>query len=90
MSSLAKLQWQCRRGTKELDLLLQHYLQTQYSQSTSEEKALFVELLSLEDNQLSAYLLNKDQPSSKKLNYLIITILKNTSPLNLTSLIRLP
>jgi succinate dehydrogenase flavin-adding protein (antitoxin of CptAB toxin-antitoxin module) len=29
MHQLARLRWQCRRGTKELDLLLQRYLETQ-------------------------------------------------------------
>ena len=28
MNQLARLRWQCRRGTKELDLLLQRYLET--------------------------------------------------------------
>ena len=52
MHQLAKLRWQCRRGTKELDLLLQRYLDSGYLLADDEEKALFVELLELEDDEL--------------------------------------
>ena len=52
MNQLAKLRWQCRRGTKELDLLLQRYLETGYLVADDEEKELFVELLELEDDEL--------------------------------------
>jgi antitoxin CptB len=52
MDDLAKLQWQCRRGTKELDLMLLHYLQTRYPTASMEEKARFVELLKLDDAEL--------------------------------------
>ena len=57
MHQLAKLGWQCRRGTKELDLLLQRYLDSGYLLANDEEKALFVELLALEDDELIGVLL---------------------------------
>jgi antitoxin CptB len=44
MDELAKLRWQCRRGTRELDLLLNRYLDTRYSLADEKEKARFVEL----------------------------------------------
>ena len=59
MNQLAKLQWQCRRGTKELDLLLQRYLDSGYLIADDEEKALFVELLGLEDDELVAVLMGE-------------------------------
>ena len=52
MTQLAKLRWQCRRGTKELDLLLQRYLDSGYLLADEEEQELFVELLTLEDDEL--------------------------------------
>ncbi|SJM92232.1 conserved hypothetical protein [Crenothrix polyspora] len=52
MNALAKLRWQCRRGTLELDLLLTRYLENGYASATAEEKALFVELLTFEDDVL--------------------------------------
>ena len=57
MDDLARLQWQCRRGVKELDVLLLCYLETGYLQAGDEEKALFVELLKLEDDELLGVLL---------------------------------
>jgi antitoxin CptB len=52
MDQIAKLKWQCRRGTKELDFLLNRYLETEYLLASDKEKALFVELLQLEDDRL--------------------------------------
>ena len=57
MHHLRRLQWQCRRGTKELDLLLQRYLDQQFRLADSQEQHLFEELLQLEDDVLSAVLL---------------------------------
>jgi len=52
MKQLAKLRWQCRRGTKELDFLLLRYLDAGYMLADDEEKARFVELLTYEDDHL--------------------------------------
>ena len=59
MDHLAKLRWQCRRGTKELDLLLQRYLDSGYLLADEEEQELFVELLTLEDDELIGVLLGE-------------------------------
>lgn len=52
MDGLAKLRWQCRRGSRELDLLLNNYLETRYPVADEEEKMRFVELLKLDDSEL--------------------------------------
>jgi antitoxin CptB len=52
MDELSKLRWQCRRGTRELDLLLEHYLNTRYPLAEEQEKARFVEMLNLDDSEL--------------------------------------
>ncbi|PPK75188.1 antitoxin CptB [Methylobacter tundripaludum] len=57
MDELARLKWQCRRGTKELDFLLNRYLETGYLVADQEERELFVELLGMEDDELSAVLM---------------------------------
>ncbi len=59
MHQLAKLRWQCRRGTKELDFLLLRYLDSGYELADDKEKALFVELLTLEDDELIEVLLGE-------------------------------
>jgi antitoxin CptB len=52
MDALKKLRWQCRRGTLELDILLEHYLEVGYPIADKREKSAFVELLALEDSEL--------------------------------------
>jgi len=57
MQNLNKLRWQCRRGTKELDLLLLRYLDSSYLQATSEQQTQFLALLDREDDWLQGILL---------------------------------
>ena len=71
MNQLAKLRWQCRRGTKELDLLLQRYLDSGYLVADDEEKALFVELLELEDDELVGVLMGELEVKPGELKLLI-------------------
>jgi antitoxin CptB len=52
MDELARLRWQCRRGTKELDFLLNRYLEDEYLMADQKEKDLFIDLLGMEDDVL--------------------------------------
>ena len=79
MESFAKLKWKCRRGTKELDYLLEGYLTKSYCQSSVEEQNLFLELLSLADSQLISFLLGSQQPTSGKLAKLVKKIRQHTT-----------
>jgi len=71
MNRLARLRWQCRRGTKELDLLLQRYLETGYLPADGEEKALFIKLLELEDDELLAVLMGDLEVEAGELKLLV-------------------
>lgn len=71
MDQLAKLRWQCRRGTKELDLLLQRYLDLGYLQADDEEKVLFVELLELEDDELVGVLMGALEVETGEMKVLV-------------------
>ncbi|MDP1772524.1 MAG: succinate dehydrogenase assembly factor 2 [Methylobacter sp.] len=57
MDELARLKWQCRRGTKELDFLLNRYLETGYLAADQGERDLFVQLLGFEDDVLVGVLM---------------------------------
>jgi len=57
-----KLQWQCRRGMKELDFLLVRYLRERYGQAASDERAAFADFLELPDPDIARYLLAGDVP----------------------------
>lgn len=71
MSELARLRWQCRRGTRELDILLGNYLEHHYLNADREEQRYFVDLLALEDTKLIAYLLGDKSPDSKEMASLV-------------------
>ncbi len=76
MNELARLKWQCRRGTKELDLMLKKYLETGYLLADDEEKVLFVELLKLEDDELTGVLMGDRKPDAKEMADLVNKIAK--------------
>ena len=71
MHQLARLRWQCRRGTKELDLLLQRYLDSGYLLADDEEKALFVKLLVLEDDELVEVLMGEVDVETGEMKVLV-------------------
>lgn len=79
MESLAKLKWKCRRGTKELDYLLEGYLTKNYQQSPVEEQDSFFELLNFPDSQLISFLLGSQLPASEKLAQLVKKIRQYTT-----------
>jgi antitoxin CptB len=58
MDKQTKLRWQCRRGSRELDMLLTHYLETKYQVANEEEKARFSEILKLDDPELMKNVMN--------------------------------
>ena len=50
--SLNKLRWKSRKGIRELDILLQNYLETHYSSLDSLDKKLFEEILEIDTYDL--------------------------------------
>ena len=63
--SEAQLRWQCRRGMRELDLLLADFLANDYAGAGNEQKAAFRALLSLSDPELIGYLLGGQNPEEE-------------------------
>ena len=62
MTELSKLRWRCRRGMKELDVLLEAYLERVYGEASEEEKRVFADLLNLEDPDLFRFLSGRETP----------------------------
>jgi antitoxin CptB len=52
-----RLRWACRRGMRELDVLMTRYLERDFPGASSAERDAFVALLGLQDPELAAYLL---------------------------------
>ncbi len=63
----AQLRWQCRRGMRELDILLTNYLDNDYPQAKEQQKQAFCELLALPDPELIDYLLGGQLPADAAL-----------------------
>jgi antitoxin CptB len=61
-AALRRALWRCRRGMKELDLLLERFARGPLLQATPAERAGFEELLGLPDPQLCGYLLGGIDP----------------------------
>lgn len=72
---MSRLDWRCRRGTKELDVLLQRYLQRHYSQAPAQEQRAFETLLDLQDPQLQDYLTGHLEASESNTRNVIRRIL---------------
>jgi antitoxin CptB len=62
-TDMSRLRWRCRRGMRELDVLLQRYLEQRYACAPKEEQQAFEALLELPDPELFAYVVKRDQPS---------------------------
>ena len=63
-AEVRKLEWRCRRGMKELDLLLLRFLRQ--PRAAGEELAAFAEFLELPDPDLLRYLVAGDVPNDSR------------------------
>ena len=48
----SRLRWRCRRGMRELDILLMRYLDEEYSRSSAMHRDAFERLLCLQDPEI--------------------------------------
>jgi antitoxin CptB len=55
--------WRCRRGMKELDVLLERYARAAHAQASAAERRAFAALLELPDPKLADYLFGHDIPA---------------------------
>ena len=53
---MARLRWRCRRGMKELDLLLLDYVERRYRNADADRQQAFRRLLSMPDPEILALL----------------------------------
>lgn len=62
-----KLEWSCRRGMLELDVLLGNFLKEAYTSLPDQDKQFFTDLLALPDPELFDYLMGRAQPEDANL-----------------------
>jgi antitoxin CptB len=79
---IGKLRWRCRRGMKELDVLLSRYLEEEYRDATPEHQQAFRQLLDSQDPLLYAYFLGREPPPDAVLSSLLerITVGRTNDP----------
>ena len=51
----SQVKWKCRKGLRELDILLSRYFQEKYSNLTDEEKLVFLEFIELDTYETVSY-----------------------------------
>ena len=62
-----RLLWRCRRGMKELDVLLDRFARGELSRASSEEREVLARFLELPDPVLVDYLLGQEIPPEPEL-----------------------
>ena len=58
---IPRLKWLCRRGVKELDINMSHYLEFSYIDAPASEQKAFRELLQIEDPILFQLVVGKEK-----------------------------
>lgn len=66
-----RLRWRCRRGMKELDQLLERWLDTQWTASSEAERGVFLRLLDCEDDRLWHWFLGHETAPDDALDSLV-------------------
>jgi antitoxin CptB len=70
-TELRRLRWRCRRGMRELDRLLERWLEREWRQSPADERAVFLRLLDSEDDRLWKWFLGHAQPDDPEVAALV-------------------
>lgn len=69
MAEESRLRWRCRRGMRELDVVLTAWMDRHFAMASSAEREAFTGLLELDDPELAALLLGgarHDDPESDR------------------------
>lgn len=73
---MGQLRWRCRRGMRELDVLLMKFLELHYEGLTQAQKETFEAVLELQDPDLYAMLTGKLVPESAEVREMIALFLE--------------
>ncbi len=72
--------WQCRRGIKENEVMLERYLHEHFLEDTPEDQALFGRLLEAHDAELFEWFTGRSQPQDAELDDFIHRMLRRMAP----------
>ncbi|MEL0027538.1 MAG: succinate dehydrogenase assembly factor 2 [Perlucidibaca sp.] len=71
-----RLRWQCRRGLKELDVLLEPFMEEHYRDVSPEEQELFRRLLEQEDVDLLSWFMQYLPPEDPDMARIVHVVLQ--------------
>ena len=74
MSDMSRLRWLCRRGMKELDLLLKNYIEHSYPAAPLADKQAFESILQMPDPELYDLILGRTDSGNKDVARVIKTL----------------
>jgi antitoxin CptB len=72
--TMARLRWRCRRGMRELDVMLTRYLDRVWATASPTERDAFLQLVELQDPDLFGYLVGRDTPAEESQRAVIARI----------------
>lgn len=71
MMNRSQLEWRCRRGVRELDVLFTRFLKDEYDQLADQDQLAFQSLLAVQDPEIMDWLFNKSAPDSDELGAIV-------------------
>jgi len=77
--NVAQLRWRCRRGMRELDAVLQRFLEHAFTSLDDAEKAAFGRILDLPDPDLYGYLTGRNVPEDRDIASVVDAIRANAA-----------
>ena len=75
-AELRRLRWRCRRGMRELDQLMERYLDRSWRQADTQERAQFERLLGCEDDRLWRWFMGREAVDDPNLRGMVERILQ--------------
>ncbi len=73
---MAQLRWRCRRGMRELDMLLLDYVDKVYPQAPREEQATFRRLLATPDPEILNLLTGRSVSDDERTTAIVAKLLE--------------
>lgn len=66
-----RIEWECRRGMRELDKMIMPFYQNHFDQLSEGEQTTFVEMLKYTDPELFRWFMNQEQPPTEALQAMV-------------------
>jgi len=70
----SQLRWRCRRGVRELDVLLDKFLQHEYANLDGSQKKAFLRLLEVQDPIIMDWLFGKSSSDDQEIQSIVIRL----------------